>query len=74
MWTLVLNCGSSSVKFALLRPGPGEVALSGMAERLGSEGAALRLDRDGERRNLSQSDTGGIDTCESRTKVGCDNE
>ncbi|PNY81327.1 acetate kinase [Deinococcus koreensis] len=49
MWTLVLNCGSSSVKFALLRPDSGEVALSGLAERLGSEGAALRIDRASEK-------------------------
>lgn len=49
MWTLVLNCGSSSVKFALLDPASGEVKLSGLAERLGSEAASLRVDRKGER-------------------------
>ncbi|WP_034388050.1 acetate kinase [Deinococcus sp. YIM 77859] len=49
MWTLVVNCGSSSVKFALLRPTSGEVRLSGLAERLGSEAAAVRVDRPGER-------------------------
>jgi acetate kinase len=32
--TLVLNCGSSSLKFALLNPESGQVALSGLAERL----------------------------------------
>ncbi|GHF59285.1 acetate kinase [Deinococcus metalli] len=53
MWTLILNCGSSSVKVALLSPGDGRVALSGLAERLGSEGAALRLDVQGERRVLA---------------------
>ncbi|WP_216323836.1 acetate kinase [Deinococcus aestuarii] len=49
MWTLVLNCGSSSVKFALLDPAPGEVRLSGLAERLGSGSASVRVDRGGER-------------------------
>ena len=34
MWTLVLNCGSSSVKFALLDVQGGQVRLSGLAERL----------------------------------------
>lgn len=32
--TLVLNCGSSSLKFALLDPEGGEVRLSGLAEKL----------------------------------------
>ncbi|MDX2004906.1 MAG: acetate kinase [Meiothermus sp.] len=32
--TLVLNCGSSSLKFALLDPDSGEVRLSGLAEKL----------------------------------------
>ncbi|MFC5848519.1 acetate kinase [Deinococcus petrolearius] len=52
MWTLVLNCGSSSLKFALLDPDTRELQLSGLAERLGAEGASLRLDRAGERRTL----------------------
>lgn len=56
MWTLVLNCGSSSLKFALLDPDTRELQLSGLAERLGAEGASLRLDRAGERRTL---DLGG---------------
>ncbi|MFC3831523.1 MULTISPECIES: acetate kinase [Deinococcus] len=50
MWTLVLNCGSSSVKVALLEPDTGAVAVTGLAERLGTAGAALRLDVSGERR------------------------
>lgn len=50
MWTLVLNCGSSSVKFALLDVQGGQVRLSGLAERLGSAGASARLDVDGVRR------------------------
>ena len=52
MWTLVLNCGSSSLKFALLDPDTRELQLSGLAERLGTDGASLRLDREGERRTL----------------------
>ncbi len=52
MWTLVLNCGSSSLKFALLDPDTRELQLSGLAERLGLEGASLRLDRAGERRTV----------------------
>ncbi|GBF07642.1 acetate kinase [Deinococcus aerius] len=49
MWTLVVNCGSSSLKFALLDPSSGEVPLSGLAERLGSDLASVRVDRGGER-------------------------
>ncbi|MVN88543.1 acetate/propionate family kinase [Deinococcus sp. HMF7620] len=53
MWTLVLNCGSSSLKFALLSQEDEQTRLSGLAERLGSAGASLRLDMDGERQTLS---------------------
>ena len=49
MWTLVLNCGSSSVKFAVLNPGTGEQALSGLAERLGSPGARVVITRGGQK-------------------------
>lgn len=49
MWTLVLNSGSSSLKFALLNPATGELRLSGLAERLGAGEASIRLERDGQR-------------------------
>ena len=42
---LVLNSGSSSVKFALLDPGRGERVLDGLAERLGTRDATLRIRR-----------------------------
>ena len=38
---LVINCGSSSIKFALRREGDGQAILSGLAERLGGEQATL---------------------------------
>ncbi|MGM9322648.1 acetate kinase [Deinococcus aquaticus] len=53
MWTLVLNCGSSSVKFALLDVRSGAVGLSGLAERLGSGDASARLDLPGGRRSVA---------------------
>ncbi|MGK0443754.1 MAG: acetate kinase [Bermanella sp.] len=40
-YTLVLNCGSSSLKFAVLQPQTGTCALQGLAERLGSDQASL---------------------------------
>ena len=40
---LVLNSGSSSVKFALLRPGSGERLMGGIGERLGTPEALLRV-------------------------------
>ena len=40
---LVLNSGSSSVKFALLVPGTGERVFGGMADRLGTPEAVLRV-------------------------------
>jgi len=41
--TLVLNSGSSSVKFALLLPGTGERLMGGIGERLGTPEALLRV-------------------------------
>jgi acetate kinase len=40
--TLVLNSGSSSLKFAIIEPGSGQVLRQGIAERLGTELARLR--------------------------------
>src|SRR5487761_1472412 len=40
---LVLNSGSSSVKFALLLPGSGECLMAGIGARLGTPGALLRI-------------------------------
>ena len=42
---LVLNSGSSSVKFALLDPGSGELLLGGIGERLGTAEASMRIQR-----------------------------
>ena len=42
---LVLNCGSSSVKFALVEPATGERLLHGLAEKVGSAGTVLRVRR-----------------------------
>ncbi len=44
---LVLNSGSATVKFAVLDPGSGERALSGLAEKVGTPEATLRIRRDG---------------------------
>lgn len=40
---LVLNSGSSSVKFALLHPETGERVLGGLAEKVGTRDAVLRI-------------------------------
>ncbi len=42
-FVLVLNSGSSSVKFALLAPGTGERLMAGIGERLGTPAAVLRV-------------------------------
>jgi len=38
---LVINCGSSSIKYQLLRPGTGELLASGVAERIGEGESTL---------------------------------
>jgi acetate kinase len=40
---LVLNCGSSSLKFSLIKPETGETLLSGLAERLLSAQASIKI-------------------------------
>ena len=40
---LVLNSGSSSVKFALVHPGSGQRVTDGLAERVGTPEAVLRI-------------------------------
>jgi len=42
---LVLNSGSSSVKFAVLAPASGKRVLAGMAEKVGTPGTELRVRR-----------------------------
>ncbi|ACO47356.1 acetate kinase [Deinococcus deserti] len=56
MLTLVLNCGSSSVKFALLDLSANLTLLSGLAERLGSTGAVATLSRGENRRSVPVPD------------------
>jgi acetate kinase len=49
---IVINCGSSSLKFAVF-PMSGEcVLVKGLAERLGSPEAVLKIERDGETTSL----------------------
>jgi acetate kinase len=47
MNVLVLNCGSSSAKFAVIHPRSGRELISGIAQRLGSPEASLDWKRDG---------------------------
>ena len=49
---LVINCGSSSIKFALINEAHSDFVLSGLAERLGSPDAQLHWQRGGEKDSL----------------------
>lgn len=46
---LVLNCGSSSLKFSLINPENGATLLSGLAERLATEQAIINIKYDGKK-------------------------
>ncbi|WP_314407220.1 acetate kinase [Pseudomonas kuykendallii] len=50
---LVINCGSSSIKFALVNEAQEHFPLSGLAERLGSADAVLHWQRDGGKDSLA---------------------
>lgn len=43
---LVINCGSSSVKFSLIKPENGETILDGLAERLLTDQAVIKIEQD----------------------------
>lgn len=47
-YVLVLNCGSSSLKFAVIDPQSGDEVCKGLAERLGQEGASIKVKHGGE--------------------------
>ena len=50
---IVINCGSSSLKFAVLPVDGGEVLVKGLAERLESPEAVLKVERDGSTESLA---------------------
>ena len=54
---LVINCGSSSIKFALVNEAHSLFPLHGLAERLGSREAVLRWKRGGDSDSLADGDT-----------------
>ena len=47
-YVLVLNCGSSSLKFAVIDPDSGEEVCKGLAERLGQEGGVVKVKYQGQ--------------------------
>jgi acetate kinase len=55
-WVLVVNSGSSSVKLALVDPRSGERRLTGLAERVGSSDAAVRVRRGGTEETTTPDD------------------
>lgn len=55
---LVVNCGSSSVKFAIVDPAGGHVYVSGLAEALGLEDARISWAFDGEKKTETELGAG----------------
>lgn len=55
-YVLVLNCGSSSVKFAVLDPVSGARSVSGLAERIGEGDAVLHVRRGDEEQTSAPAD------------------
>ena len=49
---LVLNCGSSSIKLAIIDAESGETLLSGLAERLNNPEAELTIKQDGNKQPI----------------------
>jgi len=63
---LVLNSGSSSVKFALLHPGTGDRVLGGLAEEVGTPHAVLHLQPQGRDPRTEQPGDGSYPAVISR--------
>ncbi|WP_198559798.1 acetate/propionate family kinase [Colwellia sp. 12G3] len=53
---LVINCGSSSVKFSLIKPASGETLLSGLAECLLSTDAKVTIKQQGDKKTYKLPD------------------
>ena len=53
---LVLNCGSSSVKFALIEPESGDREFTGLAERVGTPDVSVRFEVEGTRTVIDSLD------------------
>jgi len=49
---LVINCGSSSLKFSLIEPNSGKTLVNGLAERLMTEQASITINNANEKNNL----------------------
>ena len=56
---IVLNCGSSSVKFAIIDADNGEAGLSGIAESLGNSDASVSYKINGEKVTQSLGENAG---------------
>lgn len=56
---VVLNCGSSSVKFAIIDAATGKAGLSGLAENLSNADASLTYKLNGEKTSFSLTDNAG---------------
>lgn len=65
---LVLNCGSSSIKFAIINPLSGHEVLQGLAERLFSPQAQLIIKQDGEKSVLAIDNAGHQQAIEAIVK------
>ena len=52
MLILVINCGSSSIKFAVVETNTGDMAVTGLAERLGTPLASAEVKQDGKKMQL----------------------
>ena len=50
---LVINCGSSSVKFAVIQPASGEQFITGLAEKLGGNDAQITFKFAGEKNTVA---------------------
>ncbi|QBY03009.1 acetate kinase [Thalassotalea sp. HSM 43] len=53
---LVINCGSSSLKFSLIDPDSGEEFVSGVAERLMTEQAFIKISHQGKKQQTALSE------------------
>jgi len=50
---IVLNCGSSSIKFAIIDPQTGQASLTGLAENLGNADARIKYSTTGDKHGLA---------------------
>ena len=67
---LVINSGSSTIKFQVLDPGTNHVVTSGLVDRIGTPGAVVKWKQDGDQKKMVEKLAEGGATHDDHFRMG----